>query len=415
MTSFKVVFKPRVAVRKQPSADAPMAGAKIFGDVLHGEVMPSTPNWLMLSEPPNKGSFVMIKHPQHGQLLESVEITPNVPDPEVVEATGGSLKKSFEIKQGRKACGANIKSVDANGSSRDALFDHLCIQELLVDFRLDFRTNKLPDELFNSDEVDDTECVTWFATNAQIKPLPPKKGKRKKPAGGVRQRVEYLGGLRCIIAETDSEVDQPPQLVVVLAHGIHVLGDDLFGLAHRVAKERVRFVLPQAPEESPGPLGNECYRKTRQWFAWSEGDSPEEVAARMKGATSLLVACVEASLEAAPNAKLVLGGFSQGALVALAVTLSCSRFKPAGLVQLCPPACHQDLDAADGLPLAGVSVMVAAGLHDETAPVAMGEDLLQKCEAAGGAAAMPILRFNGGHEVTPDVADVVGEFLEDFM
>ena len=49
-----------------------------------------------------------------------------VPPEEKGEAK--TLKKTFEKKIGRKACGANLKTADAAGASRDSLFDHFCEQ-----------------------------------------------------------------------------------------------------------------------------------------------------------------------------------------------------------------------------------------------------------------------------------------------
>ena len=112
---------------------------------------------------------------------------------------------TFELKKGRKACGANIKTVDAAGASRDTLFDHFVLQELLEDFQVKFRAEGIPDNMYNTDHANDTECVTWCAMGGQMGPIPEKGGKRKAAAGGMRQRIEHLGGLQCIVAEKDEE------------------------------------------------------------------------------------------------------------------------------------------------------------------------------------------------------------------
>ena len=55
---------------------------------------------------------------------------------------------------------------------------------------------------------------------------------------------------------------------------------------------------------------------------------------------------------------------------------------------------------------------MAAGTADEVAPVATGEALLSACtEASVGAHADPLLRYEGGHEVTMPVADAVAAFV----
>ena len=67
--------------------------------------------------------------------------------------------------------------------------------------------------------------------------------------GGIRQRV-VAGPLRCIMVEPDGTTDAEVKLLVVLCHGIEVLGHDLYGLAHHLCGEKRRLVLPEAPHES---------------------------------------------------------------------------------------------------------------------------------------------------------------------
>ena len=64
--------------------------------------------------------------------------------------------------------------------------------------------------MYNTDEATDTECVMWCQMGGQIGPLPNKNGARKTAVGGMRQRIEMLGGLRCIVAERDEGCAQPP-------------------------------------------------------------------------------------------------------------------------------------------------------------------------------------------------------------
>ena len=55
---------------------------------------------------------------------------------------------------------------------------------------------------------------------------------------------------------------------------------------------------------------------------------------------------------------------------------------------------------------------MAAGASDEVAPVATGEALLAACtDPSVGAHAEPLLRYEGGHEVTMPVADAVASFV----
>ena len=107
-------------------------GAVVKGDVFFSISRSGDQNWVQI----DADAWVMIKHPDLGTLLEPISIEPPpAAAPPIVaeqektgEAPKKELKKKFELHVTRKACGANLKSVDADGSSRDSLFDHLCVQ-----------------------------------------------------------------------------------------------------------------------------------------------------------------------------------------------------------------------------------------------------------------------------------------------
>ena len=422
VASYMVVFSPRIALRQEPSLTAKTVGAMTQGTRLRATPTAADPDWLGLED---GSGFVMLRHPQHGVLVakQADETVPtasaNAPEARPPAAPAAaptaperSLKKTFATDVGRKACGANLKTADAAGASRDTLFDHFVNQEVLCDFHQKFRDEQIPDHLYNTDLATDTECITWCQMGGQIGPVKTKDGKRKPAAGGMRQRVEQLGGLRCVVAERDEGSDEAPRLIVVLCHGIHVLGDDLYGLAYHAATPRVRFILPAGPEPSSNGRPAGWLRTPRQWFAWQMGDGAEAVLGRMDSAADALAECVRAARRQAPEARLVMGGFSQGAAVALCASAR-KGLQPSGLVQLCA----QD-PATMGLSLAarslrGVQVLAAAGSRDPIAPPDAAERLLAACAAEHvGGAVRPLMRFEGEHEVTPDVADAVRDFLQ---
>ena len=414
---YMVIYHPRIAIRKEATADGAIVASLALGTKVRGTPFKNdVGEWIKLSD--GRG-FSMIAHEKLGKLLESrpdaaapIEPPSSAPE-EPPEPKKDSLKVTFELKKGRKACGANIKTVDAAGASRDTLFDHFVLQELLEDFQVKFRAEGIPDNMYNTDHANDTECVTWCAMGGQIGPIPEKGGKRKAAAGGMRQRIEHLGGLRCIVAEKDEGSDEPPKLIVLLAHGIHVLSDDLYGLAYHIAKPRVRFILPGGPEVSSDydPLDKTPpLRPPRQWFKWADGDTPDTLKPKVEAAASMISACAAEALKAAPGAKLVIGGFSQGA----AVTLQAApKLKPTALVQLSAQAPLKELPAGS---LDGVKLLVAAGMHDGIAPITTAKALYDAC-AAAGATPLPMHTYDGVHEVTlctvHKMGDLLGEQLEE--
>jgi len=137
---------------------------------------------------------------------------------------------------------------------------------------------------------------------------------------------------------------------------------------------------------------------------------------RQKGSAEAgekFLACAQEALAKAPGAKLVLGGFSQGAFVALQAAIQGRKVlrKPAvGLLLLCAPWA----DEGAGLPqdcLKDTDVLIAAGDEDQVASPEGCELMFKKCQEASGKLE-PLVRFCGGHEVTEDVANMVAEFME---
>ncbi|CAE8638575.1 unnamed protein product, partial [Polarella glacialis] len=158
-----------------------------------------------------------------------------------------TLKKSWDQKFLFKGCGANLRALEGGtaGASRDQLFEFLMRQHVSPELRLNF-WDQIPEHLYDTSLSDEEDCIMFFQTAGHLGSEAT--GKRRASPGGVRQRVEMLGGLRCIVVEREGT--EVPSTVVVLAHGIDVLGDDLYGLAHRLALRGLRLVLPEAPHTS---------------------------------------------------------------------------------------------------------------------------------------------------------------------
>lgn len=145
-----------------------------------------------------------------------------------------------------------------------------------------------------------------------------------------------LGGLSCKIVDA-LESDRSPDWVVVLCHGFGAPGADLVPLgpewisSNPELAEKVRFVFPEAPLslDEFGMIGSRAW-----WHIDMErlaaaiehgelrdlrGDLPEE----LPEARRLLMALVEDVKRETglPASRLVLGGFSQGSILATDVAL----------------------------------------------------------------------------------------------
>ena len=151
----------------------------------------------------------------------------------------------------------------------------------------------------------------------------------------IMQKTEKLGGLNCQIVQ---QVDgQEPELVVILCHGFGAPGTDLVGLGGELMRcqprlmESTQFIFPEAPLslEEFGFYGG------RAWWpldvaklnaAIEKGEfrdqrkyDPPELA----DARRLLTALVDEvrGRTGLPASRIVLGGFSQGSMLATDVSL----------------------------------------------------------------------------------------------
>lgn len=204
------------------------------------------------------------------------------------------------------------------------------------------------------------------------------------------------------------------ELTVVLLHGFGAPGDDLVPLGSAFAQAvggSVRYAFPAAPIALGGPYGG-----GRAWWnldlakleadlrSGAVRDRRAEVPDGLAEARAAVVEFVDAL---APK-KLVLGGFSQGAMLALDVALHRDPV-PAGLVLM--SGTHiADTEWAPRLArLAGVPIVMSHGRHDPLLPFAISDELHAKLAAAG--ALVEWVPFAGGHEIPPPVMQASARFL----
>jgi phospholipase/carboxylesterase len=234
-------------------------------------------------------------------------------------------------------------------------------------------------------------------------------------------RVVKLGELTAIVTGgTDREGggDGP---VLVLLHGFGAPGTDLVSL-YRVldVPKEVRFVFPAAPIAlDPGAPEEMAPR------AWWPLDIPRLQQAMAQGRSAELAREKPAGLDEArevvnglldalekeylaPLERVVLGGFSQGAMLACDVALRASR-SPAGLVvlsgaPLAAPEWRALAPARKGLP-----VLMSHGRSDPVLPFAGGEYLRDLLREAG--LAVDFIEWNGGHGIPNGVLERLGPFL----
>jgi phospholipase/carboxylesterase len=230
-------------------------------------------------------------------------------------------------------------------------------------------------------------------------------------------RLDRLGGLDVRVAGGTDREGAGAGPVVVLLHGFGAPGDDLVPLWRTLeAPPGTRFVFPAAPLALDG-----FSRGGRAWW-WidmeaavrrriggvaRDVDEVPEGLDSARAAVDELLDEVEKVLRPAPG-KVVLGGFSQGAMLALDVALRSGR-DLAGLVlmsgsQIAARQWAPRFEARRGLP-----VLMSHGRDDELLPYSVAEGLRDALVAHGWA--VEWIPFRGGHGIPPNVLDAVGSFL----
>lgn len=205
--------------------------------------------------------------------------------------------------------------------------------------------------------------------------------------------------------------------VVVLLHGFGAPGTDLVPLWREIAvPEGTRFAFPEAPLELsilPGArawwnIDINRYEKVMTSggdFSEITRDVPEGLAESRAKVIALLDA-----LEKEHDAKdIVLGGFSQGAMLSLDVALRTER-RLVGLVLMSATLIAVD----EWTPLmkkrAGLPVLQSHGRSDPLLPFALAERLSGLLKDAGLEARF--VPFNGGHTISSGVLDELGKLVE---
>jgi len=203
---------------------------------------------------------------------------------------------------------------------------------------------------------------------------------------------------------------------VVLLHGFGAPGDDLVALAPYL-RVPARFVFPAAPIELGGLYGD-----SRAWWPLDlekleailrsgairdRRDEVPEGLAEVRTQMLRFLDELQAKLAIADN-QLVLGGFSQGAMLSLDLALH-KKTAPSGLI-LMSGTLLNEAEWAPKLPaLAGVPVMQSHGQRDMLLPYSIAEILRDKLVAAG--AVVDWQPFAGGHEIPPPVLAAVSKLL----
>lgn len=205
-----------------------------------------------------------------------------------------------------------------------------------------------------------------------------------------------------------------PEATIVCCHGYGADAADLAPLAFEIpTKRRVRWIFPEAPE----PLGSNAAAGGRQWFPIDEeallqaqvlGKHRDFARTRPAGIAEAAVA-VRGLLEQTGPAPWFLGGFSQGAMVAVETALTDGE-KPLGVFILSGNLVDAEGTAARARARGGIPFFQT---HGEQDPI-LGFDGAKRLEGvlrdAGWKGALR--PFQGGHGIPPEALGALGEFID---
>lgn len=222
--------------------------------------------------------------------------------------------------------------------------------------------------------------------------------------------ITSLGSLRCRVLDA-LPADSKPKKLVVLCHGYGASADDLVDFGPMLLENSdaisnsCRFIFPAAPHDlaSLGMPGGRAWwpinmarlaemQQTRDFHELTHLEPPG-----MAEASAMLRECIAAALvqNNLTEADLIVGGFSQGAMVSTSVTLS--GLRPAVLAIFSGTLLHRTEWArlADLHP--GCRVIQSHGYQDPLLPMSAAVELKDLLLNAGFD--VSLTEFHGGHTI----------------
>lgn len=230
-----------------------------------------------------------------------------------------------------------------------------------------------------------------------------------------------IGDLHCHVISTS----QAPQLTAVFCHGFGAPGDDLVPLGAQLLRvcssltDRVQIVFPTAPLSlsqlgMPGARAWWMIDTNRLVNAVNEGRTRElqqEVPAGLASAREALrstVAALQAENGLGPD-RLVLGGFSQGAMVTTDLALRMDH-SPAALVIWSGALICRDEWASLAPNRSGLTVVQSHGRQDPILAFSGATDLRDLLVKSG--MDVDFLDFSGPHTIPFDALTAAGRLCE---
>ncbi len=232
-------------------------------------------------------------------------------------------------------------------------------------------------------------------------------------------RRQTMAGLDVVLTGGSDREGGGDGPVVVLLHGFGAPGDDLVALWRVLdVPSTTRFVFPAAPLAIDEQWGG------RAWWmidvmalqsALAEGrmrDFAADVPPGLAEARAQIDSLLDEMAASLRPSRVVLGGFSQGAMLSLDVALR--RAQPPSAVVLMSGTLIAESEWLPLMPAKkSLAVFQSHGTHDPLLPFAAAERLRDHLTGAG--LSVDWVPFRGQHEIPSPVLDRLGVFLSKIL
>jgi phospholipase/carboxylesterase len=228
-------------------------------------------------------------------------------------------------------------------------------------------------------------------------------------------REEMFGNLRVRLTGGSDREGGGDGPLLMLMHGFGAPGDDLVPLWRVLdVPAGTRFAFPEAPLALPRGYGGgrawwmiDLERMARS-MRGETIDRDDEVPEGMPEARDGLLGAIDAVERALAPSKLILGGFSQGAMMACEVAFSTER-RVDGLVVLSGTLMARARWAAGAAKRKGLPALQSHGRADPLLPFGAAERLRDLMVQAG--VEVEWIEHGGGHEIPDRVVERLGALV----
>jgi len=203
--------------------------------------------------------------------------------------------------------------------------------------------------------------------------------------------------LKYVLRVPTGRKDDAEMPLVIVMHGRGADANDLADVAPMLDRGGYRFLFPNAPK----PF--EPYRGMTFGYTWFEGWPPAP--GTIEESRELILRFIDEAVTRYPTppGKLILAGFSQGALMSLDAGFRTQQ-QIAGIVSMSGALYEEELPDFRPIP-----VLIVHGMDDEVVPVLAARRTRRVLEDHG--VQPEYHEFAMGHWVTPQSMEVVGDFV----